>query len=247
MDTWRSTTFTGAELGPLRVDPVEAAHLRWLIDGTLSDPAVEASLRRAWGLCPRHAWALAALEAELTRGVAYDTTALHALVIGRAARVASTMGALTAAALRRRIASAAGCATCEYVSGHQPAASPRPPTDTFPCFARLLGEAAPALARVACPACLDGEGPVCRPHLLAGVLSGHRLAPQLRDLARRLAALRDGLVTDAHPLRGDEAVAWIEGLGWLAGWGFAQLLPQWDAGQHERESNGRVPDAVMER
>ena len=247
MDTWHSTKIPGAELRPMRVDPIEAAHLEWLLDGALTDPTVEAALRSAWGLCPRHAWALAALEAELTRGVAYDTTALHAHLIERAERSAFGSDVAMAAPLRRRLGSDAGCLTCEHVKGeHSPATGPLRPTDSFPRFTGILGEAASALPRVACPACLDGEGPMCRPHLLAGVIPARGLAAQLGDLARRLAAIRDNLAADAHVLRGLEAVAWIEGLGWLAGWGFVRLLPSSDAGDEKRESNGRVPDTVME-
>ncbi len=238
----------GAELRPLRVDPTEAAHLAWLLDGALTDSVVEAALRRGWGLCPRHAWALAALEAERTGGVVFDTTALNAHVIERAAHSAFGSSVPMAAPRRRRLASDAGCLTCEHVEGEPPpAAGQLRPTDTYPFFTGMLREAASALPRVACPVCLDGGGLVCHPHLLAGVIPARGLAPRLRELARRLAAVRDDLVADAHALRGDEAAAWIEGLGWLAGWGFVRLLPSSEAGHEQRESNGRVPDAVMER
>jgi hypothetical protein len=232
-----------ADLTPLRVLPQERGQLLSLLTGALSEPDVLAALRRSWGLCPRHTWAVAALECELRGGIVYNTATLFAPLLARAARVAAGRALFGGPALRRGLAAQMACPVC---AGVIPIAGPEPLTVGASSFSTVLRRAG-AYELFACPACVGGEGIVCRPHLLGGVVPGRRISRPLSALARRVAALADALAFDVHPLATAEAEAWIAAVGWLAGWGF--VLPL-DAGQPDavpRAGNGRVPDAILER
>jgi hypothetical protein len=231
----------GAQLRPLRLELGEASHLSWLLDSGLAHRPVAVALRDSWGLCPRHAWGLAALEAELSSGAVVATAALHAQLLARAARRAERQ---PASSLRRELAGDGGCLTCAHLATTTASGggSGRA-VERFPRFASLLAVAAPRVRGASCPACDGGSGAVCRPHVLSGVIPGRALPVQLGDLARRLS----GLVAASQPLRAAETATWVEGLGWLAGWGFMVLLARDDTDEQRRQGNGRVPDAVMER
>ena len=60
---------------------------------------------------------------------------------------------------------------------------------------------------------------MCRPHLIAGCPVPSDLAQRLRALAGRVAIYRSSLTPGVEvQVRGRTAIAWAEGVGWLAGW-----------------------------
>lgn len=207
-------------------DPAETAALHWLLDGRLTDPALEPALIGPLGLCPRHAWGLAALEAEAKDGVVYCTAALHARLLHRAAHVTAAWGLLGSGAMRRHLAQIRACVVCERVQAD--ADGGEDSRTDLPHFRGLLETASPRLGEIACPHCLGGAGMPCRPHLRAGAAPRHGLSRRLGRLADHLTGVCDDLLTDVHPLNEDEAAAWVESVGWLSGWRFAGLLPDVD-------------------
>jgi len=61
---------------PLRAVPTEAwqlsdgeiHYLWWYMQGSIMDPGVRQRLRRAWGMCGRHAWGALAVETAFRPG-----------------------------------------------------------------------------------------------------------------------------------------------------------------------------------
>jgi hypothetical protein len=229
----------GADLEPLRLSACERAHLTRLLDVRLSEAPAERTLRRAWALCPRHAWALGALDAELHAGNVHATAALAAPLLGRAARMVTSGRLLGTTYVRGRLAARAACLTCEHVRRATPQTA-KADIVAFASFGALLGRA--RVIEWSCPACLDGRGPPCRPHLLSGAPAAPQIGNQLGQLADQLVRLRDTLAADAHRLDAGQATAWIASVGWFSGWGFTALRSD-SAG---REHDGHVPDTVLE-
>src|SRR6266704_5039107 len=83
------------------------------------------------------------------------------------------------------------------------------------------------LAAKVLPGCAGGEGPVCRPHLLAGVAimpARRELAGEPDRLSRRLYLLVKSMGWQGSPTTPEVEAAWIEALGWFAGWEFPVRL-----------------------
>lgn len=190
--------------------PTEVHHLAWLLDSAVLHADTRIQLRRSWGLCPRHTWALALVEAELRGGVVLTTTAVYADLAAGAAYAAlhDVRGLLSATQPRR-------CLTCTARGGGHDAWRERAARLNRPTrFLALLNESwDEALAR-ACPRCVGGRGPLCRPHLLGGFPASDDLSTRLRRLAVQIRALAAGGERADPRLR----AAWVETLGWFAGW-----------------------------
>jgi len=63
---------------------------------------------------------------------------------------------------------------------------------------------------------------LCRRHLIDGPVlrcDGQELAIRLEALRRRLLRLPDSMTTGGRRTTGDVDAAWVETLGWFAGWG----------------------------
>ena len=59
---------------PPATDPLVASEVRqlwWFLDGAIMHADTRIELRRAWGFCARHTWALALVESELRGGVLF--------------------------------------------------------------------------------------------------------------------------------------------------------------------------------
>jgi hypothetical protein len=200
------------------LEPVEVKQLWWLLDGGIMDPEFRDRLRRSWGMCPRHLWGFAVVEIELRGGVPHAASILaeDLLITGGEHRVLG-FG-------RRSLAADAPCPTCEYLAGADPdveeswrdAAARAARAERT---RRLLADAGAALVEHSCPDCLGGDGLVCRPHLVAKGAEGQYLEAQLNALAHEVRAGRRAHEPGAHAPTDDRAeAAWIEALGWLAGW-----------------------------
>jgi len=95
-----------------------------------------------------------------------------------------------------------------------------------------------------CPACLSGAArdhdmtptgfsdtdidTLCRVHLIVGDQVRHideqQLAARLETLRRRLLRLLESMTEGGTPSTMDDDAAWVEALGWFAGWGLPLTL-----------------------
>jgi len=194
-----------------------------VLDGSVQVPAVRRRLRLGWGLCPRHAWLLAATEIELRGGAPFTTAVLYEDLLRRAARV---LGRRVATG-RWRVSSLhprAGCIACE---GTVRSAAQGPVADPETALVNKRARTSAALhatatvwRRRSCPRCLGGTGPPCRLHFLSGPEppgGARQVTGALDQLAGQLRQYRR---TAWDPSGGERASAWVEALGWFAGWWF---------------------------
>ncbi len=223
--------------GPLELSLNEVRRLWWWFqDGSIMSPRIRQQLRHAWGFCPRHTWAHAAVECEL-RGRPFSTANLYRDL---AARAAEALTSPSPSKRRRRspphpverLRASAACVVCATL-----ATSTAPPDPGFAERRELvnrlertrgyLADLRPVWEPASCPGCLGGTGMVCRPHLLAGEPSSVDLseyAHRLRELAGRLDLLVDSMTLHGPVATPEAAAAWVEALGWFAGWGLAHTL-----------------------
>jgi hypothetical protein len=224
------------------IDPVEASfsaaevkQLWSFLDGAIMDPYIRRQLWRSWGLCPRHAWGYAITEVEARGGRPFSTSILYEDLLARAASLIGAP-ALPWRLVRARLRTRGVCFTCDY------AALARSFLDTGLGdvqakvnrrlrTAALLTASRPTWRRQACPTCLGGEGPVCRPHLLAGVRppgGRHRLANALRSLRQRLHLLVRSMTWQGPVVGPAEEASWVEALAWFGGWQSLRLVVRID-------------------
>lgn len=206
----------------------EVKRLWWFHDGSIMNVGVRHHLWASWGSCPRHTWLYAISEVELRGGGLLGTAAVRGPAwqgCGRGPRptaaASSPCGrpAVAGQLLHLRLHRAHGGAGTTLRRSHRPGER----------AVAGAADARPAAGTVwrprACPACLGGDGIPCRPHLLAGAIDPPR------DLDRRLGALR---VRTAKFLRSQtwrppsltplERIAWLEALGFFAGWAVPDVL-----------------------
>lgn len=125
---------------------------------------------------------------------------------------------------RRRLRGNGECFTCEYIAtagGDPKYASKRHRVNRRKRTTELIVASRELWQARSCPLCLGGDGPICRPHLLAGSGSVDRaLGRSLAELAGRLDAFSHAFVWRAPPATEEQRSSWVEALGWFAGWTF---------------------------
>jgi hypothetical protein len=193
----------------------EVRQLWWLLDGAIMHADTRVALRRSWGLCPRHAWGMAAVECELRGGILLATSVLYADLIAGAA-------ALLGGDRTRHLEPQGACPTCAQSSAeHEEPREWRERAERVNRQRRFL-----PLVRASwedarprsCGPCVDGSGPTCRLHLLGGTDVVGDLAKCLARLAVRMQAYEKSLSAGGRPVDRRGRAAWLETLGWFAGW-----------------------------
>jgi hypothetical protein len=214
-----------ADAGGAALTGAEVRQLWWFLDGAIMDHGTRRALHESFGLCSRHAWALAIVECEARGGVVFATTVLYEDLARRAARL--TARRRPRALLRRALTGSGQCFTCEFVAKAGYDGGWERELEAVN-RGRRLRRLIPAQPPSPCPHCCSGAGLTCRPHLIAGAEPPRDLGRELSGLADRLGGLRRSLTAGGPAATAAEQVAWIEALGWFAGWSFWQaLLSRW--------------------
>ena len=192
-------------------------------DGAFMNVDVRHHLWKSWGFCPRHTWAAAFTEPAL-RGRLHGTVILYEDLTGRAV-TAVRRAAVRDVTIAHRLEARASCFTCDFVDIAQehPGArlvAARKQVNQRQRFTEMLMEGEAVWSQRTCPACLGGEGLVCRPHLLAGAGVPKGLADGLAELRTRLAAFSNSMRWGGPRASVEDRSSWVEALGWFAGWDY---------------------------
>jgi hypothetical protein len=216
----------------LQLDLRETSQLWWWFqNGSIMTPSTRGRLRRAWGLCPRHSWAHAVVECEL-RSQPYSTAGLYLDLTGRAAEALTERPRRRAGPPVDSLHARDICVLCEWLD--RSTATPDLSFETrrrrFNRMERTrtrLAASWPVWMPASCPHCGDGQGLLCRPHLLARDperVDATGCAAALNELRDRLERLVASMTLHGPPATPQVAAAWIEAVGWFAGWGIAHQL-----------------------
>lgn len=202
----------------------EVKELVSFLDGSIQVPDIRHHLWRSWGFCERHAWIQAVVEIELRGGRPFGTAILYEDLVGRAC-AALCHGLVPASVRVRQLRARAFCFTCDYVAiaqGVEAAFAARTVrVNRRKRTAAILQETRTHWERRSCPSCLGGEGPTCRPHLLAGQAADlDAVAETLSDLAERLEVFHKSMTWRGPTADPSQRASWVEALGWFAGWSY---------------------------
>jgi hypothetical protein len=108
----------------LHLDLRETSQLWWWFqNGSVMTPSTRGRLRRAWGLCPRHSWAHAAVECEL-RSQPYSTASLYLDLAGRAAEALAERPRRRSGPPVARLQAQDACVVCEWLASSTAAPDP---------------------------------------------------------------------------------------------------------------------------
>ncbi len=229
----------------LNLTTAEVKHLWAFQDGSIMNPDVRHQLWNSWGFCSRHAWAAAVTEPALRRDL-HGTVILYEDLTGRAV-AAVRRPAVRDSTIARRLRARANCFTCDFV---------RIPTDRRPeprlvaardqvnrreRFTELLMRDESIWSPRTCPACFGGGGLTCRPHIIAGAPTPKGLAEGLADLRARLRTLSSSMGWRGPTPNGEERSAWVEALGWFAGWHYPAAARARSAASRPASEVARLP------
>jgi hypothetical protein len=101
------------------LSPGEIHFLWWFIQGSIMNPSTRDRLRKAWGLCERHAWGWMVVEAAFRGGYMHGPAVLYEDLMGLAVAVFEMQGPIQHGRLRRRLRRKGLCLMCEEGYGSE--------------------------------------------------------------------------------------------------------------------------------
>ena len=215
--------------GLFELSPGEIHFLWWFIQGSIMSPSTRDRLRKAWGLCERHAWGWMIVEAAFRSGYMHGPAVLYEDVMGLALAAFDMQGPMQAGRLKRRLRQKRPCLMCEEGFGpHSKGIVKQTIVEQgrdLTEFRALARNTLPFWRKAVCGKCAgDGSPARCRKHLiedeslgLIGDLSSARelltyIAHHLTRYARSFQFEFQGTQTME-----DEA-ALLSAVGWCSGW-----------------------------
>lgn len=193
------------------------------------NPSTRIRLRRAWGMCERHAWGWMIVEAAFRSGYMHGPAVLYHDVIGLAVEAFEMQGPMQHGRLRRRLRTKGPCLMCEEGYGSETKGFVKP---TIVVQGRDLTEIRSFARRTSsywkddvCGICSGNGSPVrCRGHLVeeesAGLIadmSAHRAL--ISDIDRRLNQYARSFQFEFRGTNTQEdTAALISAVGWCSGW-----------------------------
>ncbi len=235
----------------------EVHFLWWFIQGSIMVPDTRWRLRRAWGLCDRHAWGALLGEAAYRHGYLHGPTKLYEDLMERAQRALEVAGPMAARRAARRLRETEPCLMCELdlqqadggAARADLLAQGRDPRWLRDLAERTGGSWEPA----ACGTCLGWSSAVrCRLHFRREALAGRAdlggqralvdtIVAHLRIYSRSFVWGHRDTETDA------DRAALISAVGWCSGWrGLQALVLEEAAGDGAPADRGASWDIRME-
>lgn len=196
--------------------------MRGFLDGALMNIGARHHLWRSWGFCPRHTWAFANYDIEIRSLRPFSVGILYEDLTGRAARLLASRR--PPASILGELRSHDTCYTCDHLEiadgfGEKQSVALRQRANRREATRRFLADSRPVWERRSCPVCLGGDGPPCRPHLLAGAAPPDpATADYLAGLTDRLEAMLKSFRCNGPEASPEARASWVEALGWFGGW-----------------------------
>ncbi|MGO9118557.1 MAG: hypothetical protein ACLQPD_13245 [Desulfomonilaceae bacterium] len=222
-----ATAPTSQDLWNSQLSPGEAHFLYWFMQGGIMDPYVWQNMRKAWGMCERHAWGWFRVETAFRHSHMHGPAILYKDLIERAVRFCSVRGPMSRTRARISLREKGRCLMCEAEFG------PHSKTFAEPKLiqkARDLGQLRsigrrtfPYWSAAVCGTCAGTSSTVrCRRHFLeernpVWEFDWHK--EFLTRICHLLATYAQSFRWGFHHLRTDEGVAaLISAIGWCSGW-----------------------------
>jgi hypothetical protein len=210
-------------LGELNLNLPEIRQMHSFLDGSIMNPYVRHHLWRSWGFCPRHTWAFGSCDNEIHSTKPFSVGVLYEDLTGQAAQLLASRR--PTGRIIRQLHSRDTCFTCDYleiarrVSFENYVVTLHARANRRQRTVQQLAESRPVWEGRTCPICLGGDGPPCRPHLLAGAAHPDRaVADYLAPLTRRLEVMTKSFTWRGPLATPEERAAWVEALAWFGGW-----------------------------
>ncbi|MCX7982941.1 MAG: hypothetical protein N2572_08545 [Syntrophales bacterium] len=214
----------------LRPSNGEIHYIWWYMQGSIMNPEVRGSLRRAWGFCERHAWLALSIEASLRHSFLMGPAIVYEELMGRANQIMKKRGPWGGFRRLTALRAHGRCLMCEMGLGPHSRGFPSPEVVVKAQDTRELMNFAeitkPFWEMTVCGVCAGSESKVlCRSHLIEGLVKGHKVNLQeqrelVKSIANRLHIYSRAFVWE-H--RGTDTMAdraaLISAVGWTSGWG----------------------------
>lgn len=214
----------------LELSPGEIDFLWWFIQGSIMEPSTRYRLRKAWGMCERHAWGWMAVEASFREGFLHGLSILYEDVMGLALAAFDLRGPLQRPRLKKRLRSKGPCNMCEQGYGATSKGFVKPKRleqgrdlSQLQAFAQSTY---PYWRRTVCGKCSGNRSTVrCRRHLIEDISNG--LVPDLSPHRSLVSNLVHHMIKFTRSFQFEfqgtqtleDAAALISCVGWLSGWG----------------------------
>jgi hypothetical protein len=237
------------------LSPGEIHFLWWFIQGSIMNPSTRERLRKAWGLCDRHAWGWMVVEAAFRSGYMHGPAVLYEDLMGLAMVVFEMRGPIQRERLRRSLRLKRPCLMCEEGYGSRTKGFVR---KKIVQQGRNLSELQ-LLARrtqqywlkAVCGRCAGTVSTQrCRTHLIEDISRGLTEVSEHRALvlylSRHLFTYARSFQFEFHGTHTEEdEAALISAVGWCSGW--ASLLSiTCDATKVVKEQAHTMPSAIIE-
>jgi ubiquitin-like protein Pup len=207
----------------------EIHYVWWFIQGSIMEADIRWRLRRAWGMCPRHAWGALAAEAAFRHNYFHGPAILYQDLLERAVSAFRSTGPWAVLRLARRLRPTGPCMMCEMGFNQRSRGIAKPELVEEArdlTFMREFAERTRAYWRsTVCGKCReDASSARCRPHLAEEAASG---APvdvdarrnELAEILARLTVYSQSFRWESHNTDTErDRAALLSAIGWCTGW-----------------------------
>jgi hypothetical protein len=212
------------------LSPGEIHFLWWFIQGSIMNPSTRERLRKAWGMCERHAWGWMVVEAAFRSGYMHGPAVLYEDVIRLAFTAFGMHGPMQHERLKRRFRAKGPCLMCEegYGPGNQWFVKPQLVVQgrDISEFRALARKTYPYWKKAVCGVCAGtGSEPRCRRHFIEEEQRDqprHALKSRalVSDILDHLVKYARSFQFEYHGTQTEEDMASLmRAVGWCCGWG----------------------------
>jgi len=217
----------------LPLSPGEIHYVLWFIQGSIMNPDVRWRLRRAWGMCERHAWGALAVETAFRPTFLHSPSVLYDDIMERAVAAwqrATTLGRgrIAQRQLARRLRPSGPCLMCDMNIARDAVGAAGPHIIRAGANAssplKFAGATRSHWLDTVCGRCVgQGGAQRCRRHLIEDISAGvavdlafHR--ELVDDIARRIGRYHRSFRWEYRDSDTEDRASLISAVGWCTGW-----------------------------